>query len=175
MFSKLIKESLSEPASPEPVFMDFTGVEVATASYLRESVLAFRDFVRGRRSTLYPVVANANQAVQDELRELLRFRGDAIVTCMLSADGTVSDFGLLGNLEAKQQITYDLVVQKGETDAGELMREAGPSEGMQHTTAWNNRLASLAAIGIVVEMTQGRAKRYRPLFTGAKDGNRIHT
>jgi hypothetical protein len=172
MFSRLIKESLAEPASPEPIFLDFSDVEVATASYLRESVLAFRDFVRGRRSMLYPVVANANAAVRDELMELLRSRGDAIMACMLTADGEVTEFGLIGNLEPKQQLTYDLVNQRGETDAGELMRELGQSEGMQYTTAWNNRLASLAAIGVVMEMTQGRAKRYRPLFKGEiKNGN----
>jgi hypothetical protein len=172
MFSTLIKESLAEPSSPEPIFLDFSDVEVATASYLRESVLAFRDFVRGRRSMLYPVVANANAAVRDELMELLRSRGDAIMACKLTADGEVIEFGLIGNLEPKQQLTYDLVNQRGETDAGELMRELGQSEGMQYTTAWNNRLASLAAIGVVVEMTQGRAKRYRPLFKGEiKNGN----
>jgi hypothetical protein len=94
------------------------------------------------------------------------------MACKLTADGEVIEFGLIGNLEPKQQLTYDLVNQRGETDAGELMRELGQSEGMQYTTAWNNRLASLAAIGVVVEMTQGRAKRYRPLFKGEiKNGN----
>ncbi|HEY3743950.1 MAG TPA: hypothetical protein VGL53_29100 [Bryobacteraceae bacterium] len=172
VFSKLIKAALSEPSSPEAIFLDFTGVEVATASYLRESVLAFRDFVRGRRSMLYPVVANANPVIQEELRELLKFRGDAIMTCTLTAEGEVSESGLLGNLEPKQRITYDLVLKKGETDAGELMRDLGNTEGMQHTTAWNNRLSSLAALGIVVEMTKGRTKRYRPLFAGGpRDGN----
>ena len=50
MFAKLIEHISPEPAKPEPIFLDFEKIEVATASYLRESVLAFRDFVRGRRS-----------------------------------------------------------------------------------------------------------------------------
>jgi hypothetical protein len=30
-------------------------------------------------------------------------------------------------------------------------------------TAWNNHLAGLAAIGVLIEIPQGRAKRYRPI------------
>jgi len=45
------------------------------------------------------------------------------------------------------------------------MREYGEREGVKQT-AWNNRLVSLAALGLIVEITQGRAKRYKPLFEG---------
>src|SRR5579862_7392251 len=84
MFTRLIRAAKPEPSSPEPIFLDFSDIEVATASYLRESVLAFRDFVRGRHSMLYPVVANANEAVSEELLMLVASRGDAIMSCMLS-------------------------------------------------------------------------------------------
>jgi hypothetical protein len=43
------------------------------------------------------------------------------------------------------------------------MRNYGESEGVQQT-AWNNRLAGLANLGLIVELSQGRARRYRPLF-----------
>lgn len=39
---KLLVAVGAEPERPEPVFLNFAGVEVATASFLRESVLAFR-------------------------------------------------------------------------------------------------------------------------------------
>lgn len=162
----MLAVTTTEPASPEPVFLDFSGVEVATASFLRESVLAFRDIIRGRRSPFYPVVANANDIVRDELVELLRSRGDALMTCILDEEGAVRDAAPLGELDPKQRVTFDLVCEHGETDAGALMREYGKREGMKHTTAWNNRLAALAARGLVIEQSHGRAKRYRPLFTG---------
>ncbi len=72
----------------------------------------------------------------------------------------------LGELDPKQRLTFDLVHERGETDAGALMRDFGESEGVKHTTAWNNRLASLAALGLIIEQSQGRSKRYRPLFEG---------
>jgi len=164
MFAKLIRELHPEPVSPEPIFLDFSDVAVVTASYLRESVFAFRDFVRGRRSMLYPVVANANDAIRDELLILAQSRGDAIMSCTLSHEGHVSDAVLIGNLDPKQRLAFELVNTRGETDAGELMRDFG--EGLKHATGWNNRLAALAALGVVIEVSHGRAKRYRPLFAG---------
>lgn len=56
--------------------------------------------------------------------------------------------------------------QRGETDAGELMRAYGKREKVRHATAWNNRLSALASLGLVVEMRSGRLKRYRPLLQG---------
>ncbi len=162
--TRLLVKTAAEPQQPEAVFLDFSGIEVATASYLRESVLAFRDIIRGRRSLFYPVIANANDTVREELIELLRSRGDVLMACTLGADGSAIGAAPLGELDPKQQQTFDLVRKHGETDASALMRNYGESEGMKHTTAWNNRLAALAALGLIVELSQGRAKRYRPLF-----------
>lgn len=161
--AKLMEQTSRELAVPEPIYLDFANVEIATASFLREAVLAFRDTVRGRRSNLYPIVANANQMIVDELTLLITSYRDVLMSCCLSAEGVTSKPALIGNLDPKQRLTFDLVSQCGETDASELMRVHGAEEGVKQT-AWNNRLAALAALGLVFEMSQGRAKRYRPLF-----------
>jgi hypothetical protein len=154
----------TEQDSPQPLFLDFAGIDVATASFLRESVVAFRDILRARRSTAYLVIANANENVLDELAELVRSRGGVLLTCSVDANGTVSPTKLLGSLDVKQQLTFDLVMQKGETDAGELSREL---KDEAQPTAWNNRLASLVSLGLIMEISQGRSKRYRPILQGA--------
>jgi hypothetical protein len=163
---RLLGATILEPTEPEPLFIDFAGVDVATASFLRESIIAFRDIVRHKRSQFYPVIANPNEAVRDELVELVRARGDVLMTCALDDAGTVLSAAMVGNLDPKQLVTFDLVRQRGETDAGELMRVYGEKEGLKHATAWNNRLASLATLGLIIEISIGRAKRYRPLFAG---------
>ena len=165
ILAKLVELTGEEPASPEPVFLDFEGVSVATASFLRETVLAFRDAVRRRRSNFYPVVANASDLVGDELRILVEQHGDALMLCSLDRRGEPKEPRLIGDLDPKQRITFNLVCERGETDAAELMREHGKSEKREvGQTAWNNRLAALAGLGLIVEMSQCRAKRYRPLF-----------
>jgi hypothetical protein len=161
---RLLEMLTVEPDTAQPLFVDFRGIDVATASYLRESVVGFRNVIRDRDSHYYPVIANANDSIRDELVELARARGDVFVTCDLAKDGKTSRVALVGELEAKQRLTFDLVRQHGETDAGELMREYGKREKTQHATAWNNRLSSLASLGLIVEQREGRLKRYRPLF-----------
>lgn len=150
-----------EPEKPEPVYLDLAGIEVATASFLRECILEFRDIVRRRWTNYYPVVANANDLVTEELSVLLGQR-DVLMLCALGAKGKPGSPRLLGDLEPKQRMTFDLVRKLGEADAGELMRSSKDSDDVGQT-AWNNRLASLSRLGLLMEMSNGRAKRYRPL------------
>lgn len=154
-----------EPEKPEPVYLDFNGIEVATASFLRECILEFRDTVRRRWTNYYPVVANANDAVAEELSILLGPQRDVLMLCSLDEDGRPGSPRLVGDLEPKQRITFDLVKKLGETDAGELMRTANGTEDVGQT-AWNNRLASLSRLGLLMELSHGRAKRYKPLPLG---------
>jgi hypothetical protein len=163
VFAKLLQQA-PEPSTPEPLFLDFSGVEVATASFLRETVLAFRDTVRRRRSNFYPVIANASQLVEEELRVLVESHSDVLMLCVLDQHGKPHRPRILGDLDPKQRFTFDLVQQRGLTDAAQLWREHGINETVKQT-AWNNRLSGLANLGLVVELSEGRAKRYRPLFT----------
>jgi hypothetical protein len=160
-----MERTSQEPDSPQPVFLDFSEVDVATASFLRETVLTYRDTVRRRRSNIYPVVANAGILIIDELAVLTTADNDVVMVCSLENNKEAREPRMIGELDPKQRITFDLVRKRGETDAAELMREHGDDETNRVTqTAWNNRLASLASRGLVVELSQGRAKRYRPLF-----------
>lgn len=159
---RLLEATRSEPAEPEPLFLDFSRIDVATASFLRESVLALRDIARNRRSNQYPVVANPNDLVRDELAVLADARGVVVMTCVLDDDGNVISTSPIGSLDPKQKMTFEIVCEHGETDAGELMRKN--DDGVRHTTAWNNRLSSLASMGLIMEISRGRSKRYRPLF-----------
>jgi STAS-like domain of unknown function (DUF4325) len=162
--ARLVERTNTNPDQPEEIYLDFGGVDLATASFLREAVFGFRDAIRRDRPNYYPVVANVNELVEDELKVLLGSRGDALLVCALDGNGKPSYPRLLGDLEAKQKATFDLV-QRGETDAAQLMKEHGEAEGVKQT-AFNNRLASLAVLGLIKEVTEGRTKRYGPLLTG---------
>jgi len=157
----------AEPETPEPLLLDFARVEVATASYLRESVLEFRNFIRGRKSNFYPVVANAAPDIIDEISELMQNRGDVVMTCTTSEDGRVLQYQHLGKLDPMQKLTFDLVNSEGETTASKLMEI---EKGGIKATAWNNRLAALSNLGLICEQSRGRAKTYRPVFHGGSYG-----
>lgn len=162
---KLLTETTAEPVEPTPLFVDFAGIEIATASFLRESVLALQEFLRGRKSNFYPILANVNKEIVDELDVILPLRNEVFLICELQSDQTVSSVKLLGRLEERQRRIFSFIENRGETDAGELQQEFGTAEGVQQT-AWNNRLSALANTGIVAEISRGRSKRYRSLLQG---------
>ena len=73
---------------------------------------------------------------------------------------------LLGDLDPKQQITFDLVREHRMTDAAQLARDCQDIEHPISQNAWNNRLAALSKLGIIVESNSGRTKYYSPLPIG---------
>lgn len=159
LMGRLLLE-VREPQEPEALFLDFAGVEVATASFLREGPLAFRQHLRATGAKLYPVVANAAEKVLDDLQLLLDDRNDAIFACTLTRQGNrVSGVRLLGRLDDKQATTLDLVTRLKEADTATLIKHG--DDASVKATAWNNRLAALVQKGLVMERVQGRAKRFR--------------
>ena len=159
---RLLEVTEAEPRAPAPAFLDFTGVDAATSSFLRECVLGFRDAARIRRSNFYPVISNADEGVEEELNYLLGGRSEAMLACNLSRSNKVTRLHLLGELDPRYRQTFDLVMRLGETGAGSLMRDYGEDEAVTRT-AWNNRLATLSGMGLIVEVSYGRAKRYTPV------------
>ena len=106
----------------------------------------------------------------EELALLIQASNGILMTCILDERGTPSQPLLIGNLDPKQKLTFELVNRKGETDASELMRDHSADETVKQT-AWNNRLAALAGLGLIYELSQGRSKRYKALFEGSVYGH----
>lgn len=161
----LLKDTVNPPA-PAVVFLDFTGVLVATGSFLRESVVAYRNHVRDHFPMLYPVIANASQAVLDELTMLLHLRNDAFVVCSLGSGDAISSPRILGIVDGKQQDALREVLERGETDAPTLAKTTPD----QKPTVWNNRLTALVAKGLLMEVGNGKTKRYRAVLEGLTYG-----
>ncbi len=149
------------PVSEETAYLDFSGIEVATGSFLRESVMAFRDYARSTLPYLYPVVANPSEAVTEELVFLLKHRKDVLWSCRLSADGDVTEGTVLGELDTGHRIAFDLVSRLRTASAPDLAAQGDASIG---PTAWNNRLAFLASRGLLMERRAGKSKMFTPVL-----------
>ena len=161
VLSALIAATPSANA-PTPLFLDFKGVEVATASFLRESVIAFRDYARQSLPNVYPVVANLNAVVAEELDFFVRARRDVLWTCDLDSHGQVTGVRLIGDLEPAQRATFDAVVAAGRISAPELATRFADTH--IRPTAWNNRLSALASKGLLVERQDGKSKSFSSLL-----------
>lgn len=160
-FAKLL-ERTTEPPEPSIVLLDFQGIAAATVSFLREGPLAYRQHLRGRSSTLYPVFANLEAPVVDALTDYLTSSRDAVFACEIAADGLPKNPRLIGQLEPKQRLTFEAVRVAGGVTAAELAQEADDDD--VRVTAWNNRLAALVQKGLVIESRKGRKKTFRSMF-----------
>ena len=161
LLSALIAATPSS-AGPMPAFLDFTAIEIATASFLRESVIGFRDYARRSLENVYPAVANLAPTVAEELEFFVRTRGDVLWSCELGSDDNVISARLIGELDPAQRSTFDAALELGAITAPELAarfadQRIGP-------TAWNNRLSALATKGLLVERKQGKTKSFSPLL-----------
>lgn len=161
VLSRLVELAVPQTC-PSLFVLDFAGVEIATGSFLQESALGFRDFVRGRHLDLYPVVANANAAILDELSTLLIAQHDAVMSCEIDADGKLTAASAIGRLEEKMRMTLDLVNTLGEVNTPTLQR-LRPDEGVP--TLWNNRLDALWAKRLVVKLNSTRMRTFRSITT----------
>lgn len=164
VFVSILDECKSIAPEPSIFIIDFKGVDLATASFLRESVFLLKDLMRARNSNWYPVLANVCPVVEEELSILTQARRDALILCTCGDDEIVSDARLFSNLDPKHERTFEIVVIEGEADAGSLAETYGEAEQLFKPTAWNNRLKSLAERGVLMEFTKGRAKSYRPAW-----------
>lgn len=160
LFAQLVALAVP-PAQEEVAFLDFQGVTVATGSFLRESVLAFRDYARSTLPLLYPVVANPSEAVVEELEFLLRHRKDALWICRLDAADVADQAQIIGELDAAHRATFEMVAGLRTASAPELAQR---SDGVIGPTAWNNRLAFLAARGLLIERRAGKSKTFTPVL-----------
>lgn len=167
--------SAPRPATPTVCYLDFDGVQVATASFVRECVLGFRDYARQQNANLYPVVANASDSMLEDLEIVLRAKGDAIAACRLDARGTPSKAVVVGHLEPKQQQTLEGVRLLGEAEASALFKQFGDGKTLASPTAWNNRLAGLVSRGLLIETRKGRSKSYCCVLQGLTYGPRLHS
>lgn len=156
LLAKLIIWTATE--SPKgTLILDFNNVGDASASFLRESILAFRDYVRVYQPELFPVLANISDAVREEFNTLLRDRGEAMPGCRLDASGAPVDPEVLGVLEPGLSHTLDIIRSRGQMTLKDLR---DTSQATKPTT-WSNRIASLIRQGFVVPIPEPNKRVYQ--------------
>jgi hypothetical protein len=159
------------------VVFDFDGIEIASASYIKASILWLTtcgrmhagimnpEELRTLETThfkplnVFPVVANANSEIQTELQEVFAGRGLACVITTEWSRTEISAGKVLGRLEPTATRTLKALVGMGEFTAYDL-QERFPKDSV-NTTAWNNRLVELYRLRILRRRKQGKFWKYQ--------------
>jgi hypothetical protein len=161
LFGRLV-EIIVPVRAAVPLYLDFVGIEAATASYLRESIVALNSYNLSRNNNLFVVAANAEDPVEEELEFCLKAQNGIMLSCSLGDRNQVSKVRLLGSLDSKLEPAFSYVYENGEGDAATIWQHFREQEPIK-INAWNNRLAALSALGVVIEEARGRGKYYRPV------------
>jgi len=145
-------EQIKAASLPVLVQLDFSRIDMATASFLREAVLGVRWVVAEEQIAV--VVGGANEQILDDLREVLLARSEVLP--ILKPIGQII---VLGELDPTLRRVLDLVDKHGPISAPELY-EAHPEQGIRGPSAWNNRLASLLDMGLLLKRREGRSNKF---------------
>jgi len=152
---------IAKASKPGLFIVDCSGVSVATSSFLREGIVAFRNLVRRERSDLYPVLSNLTADVEEEFVALLNQMGEAFWVFDVGR-GIVKKYRLIGRIDPKLKETLELIEKGQGYDAATLWKSTNSTESVG-VTAWNNRLANLSKQGLVFESKVGKQKYFHPL------------
>jgi DNA-binding transcriptional ArsR family regulator len=148
--------------------IDFSGVRIATVSWLREGILALLKYASAVRQDLRFVATGLSEIVREELEVALEATGGVLIAADISPDRVLTAPIVLGRLDPALHDTLQAVEGQLEFDATFVSR-AIPGVGL---SAANNRLAALESKGILVSERRGRSRHYRPLLENLRYGYR---
>lgn len=146
--------------------LDFSNVQCATASFVREAVFGTRDAIRRSGLATQVIITNASPTVIEEVLLVARALGSCVVHAVGTDPKKLARPSVLGMLDEAQRETLNLVLKLGEATATELTTENPDVK----PTAWNNRLTSLVGRGVLAESRRDRHKVYRPVLKGLTYG-----
>ncbi|HZI15073.1 MAG TPA: hypothetical protein VE153_32175 [Myxococcus sp.] len=160
-------EKLQASPPGETVIYDFSGVEHATASYLRATVLrllraSLRSNVEtdsqstsprpaGESLDIFLLVANLSEDVAEEFQTVLESQGLACLEATRWDDKRPIQARVRGVLEGVLRDTLVRVVTARNATATMLAEREPPN-----VTGWNNRLAELYRMRLVTRVKEGR-------------------
>lgn len=159
-FIRIYQRVMDRPKGDDTVFLDFSGVEVLTATFFNAVVAALRDLSLDLNRRFFLVLANLVPPVDEEVRLILDLQGRAMLMCF-HEDGRAHTSSVVGTLPPMQSAAF-LAVLEGCTSAG-AVKDRYADEYQVGVTGWNNHLAALARMSIIGATKKGRSVEYRPL------------
>ena len=165
MWSQAVRPII-ESAAPGLHALDFTGVRVATVSWLREGVLAIKNYSHAVRPDVMLLVVNLPELVREELVVALEATSGVMIGAELSQELEIHAPCVLGRLDLALGETLRVVQHEREFDAPFVSREV-PNLAL---SAANNRLAAIESKGILKSERHGRGRIYRPVLENLNYG-----
>lgn len=168
------------------ILFDFSGISLASASYIKATILWLTSCGRMYAGSIepsellslentqfqplnvFPVVAGANQEIEIELNEVFGGRGLVCITAAEWTSAKIETAKVVGSLEATASKTLKAINGLTEFTAYDL-QDRFPKEAV-NATAWNNRLAELYRLRLLRRRREGKFWKYQPVADHLKYG-----
>lgn len=167
------------------VVLDFSGIESATASYLKATIvwliqsarLSVTDGLNYGRApgphdpvplAIYPLVAGLTTEVREELNDVLPTYRLPCLETLKHSDRRVLRAALHGPLDDALSDTLRALTECGSGTASSL--HVRFQDRKISTTGWNNRLADLHQLRLAVRRKVGRQWLYEPVAAEVTNG-----
>jgi len=149
--------------SPEgcTVLLDWSGVEIATASYFGATFVPLLRLTMTGDLDRYLVLTGLNQTCLDELKLALEVPGLVALLGDCSKNGTIKSVLLFGKLESVYIEAFAEVQRAKGVSASELHTRQDRSRNRIGKTGWINRLSSLHRLRLVRKQKIGRRFVFR--------------
>ena len=140
----------------ESLLWDWSGIEVATASYFATTLIPLMRMITSGELAKYFLLAGLNRNCLDELTLVLN--AEELVAMIVQMKGNkVASVDLVGKLDPVYVSTFREVVRHGAVSAAELFKNSQHRGKSQiGKTAWVNRLTGLNRLRLLRKEKVGR-------------------
>jgi hypothetical protein len=166
---ELITQSLlaDSPKSDQLiVILDFNGIEFASASYFKATVLTLAKKIVScppySEITFFPILRNLSDEHREELSLACRSERFPSLEVTKFAQKSLAVGRMYGEIENTFKRSLQFLQNSAPATAVKLA-EQSPDEQI-NVTAWNNRLAELFRLRLATRFKEGRFWKYQPVI-----------
>jgi hypothetical protein len=140
----------------ESLLWDWTGIQVATASYFATTLIPLMKMITSGELAKYFLLTGLNKNCLDELSLVLNAEGLVAMVVKMRSE-KVASVDLVGKLDAVYTSTFKEVLRHGAISAAKLFKESQQRGKSQiGKTAWVNRLTGLNRLRLLRKEKVGR-------------------
>lgn len=148
-------------AGAETILWDWSGIQIATASYFAAAFVPVMKMLISGDMEKYFVLAGLNENCRDELQFVLETEGLAIFLTEELKSGHIRSARPIGKLESPYAETLDRVIHHPGVSAKALLTaSARARKGSIGQTAWINRLTALHNLRLITRKKVGKEYTY---------------
>ena len=162
--------AVAEAPDGSTVALDWSGIDLATASYFGSAVLPIIRMTMIGDLDRYFVFVGVNQTSLDELKLVLEFNELVVLLGDLDRSGGVRNLRVLGKLESPYAETLTAIQEVESTSASALHKQQHRTGTRIGKTGWVNRLSHLYRLRLLKKHKVGRELVFETVQKGDRNG-----